>query len=65
MKKAIFDTHGNDTKWNHRSGESVDVLRPLTANEADTADVGPMYKIRFVDGTKTDAFADELMPANC
>ena len=60
METAIFNTHGNDTKWNSRSGEMVTVLRPLTEDEADIEYLGPMYKIRFADGTMTDAFEDEL-----
>ena len=60
IKKAIFDTHGGDSKLNNRSGEVVEVLRALTSDEADLNDVGPMYKIRFADGFETDAFEDEL-----
>ena len=59
MKKE-FNTHGGDTSWNDRSGQVVEVLRPLTEDEADLFDVGPMYRIRFADGTETDAFEDEL-----
>lgn len=60
MKKAIFDTHGGDSTWNERSGEVVEILRELTEEEADIGDVGMMYRIRFSDGTETDAFEDEL-----
>lgn len=60
MKKAIFNTHGGDTTWNCRTGEICEVIRPLTEQEADISDVGPMFKIRFLDGTETDAFEDEL-----
>lgn len=60
MTAAVFDTHGGDSTWNDRSGERVEVLRPLTEDEADLDDVGPMFKIRFADGVETDAFADEL-----
>ena len=59
--KKVFNTHGGDTSWNDRSGQVVEVLRPLTEDEADLFDVGPMFRIRFQDGTETDAFADELM----
>lgn len=58
--KKVFDTHGGDTKLNDRTGQVVDVLRPLTEAEADIADVGKMYKVRFPDGFETDAFEDEL-----
>lgn len=59
--KKVFNTHGGDTSWNDRSGQVVEVLRPLTEDEADLFDVGPMFRIRFQDGTETDAFEDELM----
>lgn len=58
--KKVFSTHGGDTSWNDRSGQVVEVLRPLTEDEADLFDVGPMYRIRFADETETDAFEDEL-----
>lgn len=57
---AVFNTNGTDSEWKKRDGERCRVLRPLTDKEADIADVGPMYKIRFTDGTETDAFEDEL-----
>ena len=60
MKYAIFDTHGGDSKVNSRIGERVEVIRSLTEKEADLLDVGPMYRIKFQDGTETDAFEDEL-----
>ena len=58
---ATFDTHGQDTELNHRSGERVEIIRPLTEDEADIFDVGPMFRIRFADGTEVDAFEDELI----
>lgn len=58
--QKVFNTHGGDTSWNDRSGQIVEVHRPLTEEEADLFDVGPMYRIRFQDGTETDAFEDEL-----
>lgn len=61
--KKIFDTHGGDSELNERSGQLVEVVRPLTEEEADLFDVGPMYRIRFPDGFETDAFEDELMEA--
>lgn len=63
MKKN-FDTHGGDSKLNERSGQLVEVVRPLTEEEADLFDVGPMYRIRFPDGFETDAFEDELVEAS-
>ena len=56
----IFDTHGADSELNCRSGQTCEVLRALTEQEADIFDVGNMYRIRFADGTETDAFEDEL-----
>lgn len=58
--KIIFDTHGGDSTWNYRSGETAVILYPLSEKECDIEDVGPMYRIRFSDGTETDAFEDEL-----
>lgn len=58
--KFIFDSHGGDSALNARTGQSVVVLRALTEQEADIADVGKMFHIRFEDGYETDAFADEL-----
>lgn len=58
--KKVFDTHGGDTQLNDRSGQVVEVIRPLTGKEVDLADVGPMFKVRFEDGYETDAFEDEL-----
>ena len=38
------------------------VIRPLTEQEADIEEVGPMFKIRLEDGAEQDAFEDELIP---
>lgn len=57
---AVFDTHGADSELDSYSEQVVSVIRPLTFEEADLDDVGPMYKIRFNDGKETDAFEDEL-----
>lgn len=59
--KKVFDTHGCDTKLNDRSGQIVEVIRPLTEQEADLFDVGAMYHIQFSDGYETDAFEEELL----
>lgn len=61
MKRMIFDTHGADSELNSRSGSEVTVIRELTEDECDIADVGMMYRIRFADGLEMDAFEDELM----
>lgn len=57
----IFDTHGSDSELNVRSGQTVEVLRPLTYKEADLLETGPMYRVRFPDGYERDAFEDELL----
>lgn len=38
----------------------VTVLRPLTKAEADSFDVGPMFKCKTANGDEFDAFEDEL-----
>lgn len=58
--KKVFNTHGGDTQLNDRTGQTVTVIRPLTGEEADIADVGRMFKVRFEDGYVTDVFEDEL-----
>ena len=58
--RVIFDTHGNDSELNCRSGQEVEIIKPLTETECDIAEVGNMYKVRFDDGTEVDAFEDEL-----
>lgn len=56
--KKVFNTI--DTTYRKYNGEYVTVLRPLTEEEADIEEVGPMYRIRTQDGTTLDAFEDEL-----
>ena len=58
--KFVFDTHGGDSELNHRTGQTVEILRELTEQECDIADVGRMFHVRFEDGLETDAFAYEL-----
>ena len=57
-KKYIFNT--TDSELRKYNGTEVEVIRPLTEDEADISDVGNMYKIRFADGYERDAFEDEL-----
>ena len=57
----IFNTHGTDSDLCVRDGQKCAILRRLTKKEADMFEVGPMYKIRFLDGFETDAFEDELI----
>ena len=61
MKFKIFDTHGADSTYNDRTGQKVEVLRPLTEKEADLLETGPMFRVRFPDGLEIDAFEDELI----
>lgn len=65
MNRAIFkptepgeDSNGLNVE--DRFGSPCTVVRPLTSEEVDIEEVGPMHKIRFDDGTITDAFANEL-----
>ena len=57
-KKYIFNT--TDSELRKYNGTEVEVIRPLTEDEADIFDVGNMYKVRFSDGYERDAFEDEL-----
>jgi len=58
MRSYVFQTTQSDyLKYN---GTHVDIIRPLNEQEADIADVGRMYKVRFCDGFIGDAFEDEL-----
>lgn len=59
--KCIFDTFGSDSSLNVRSGQIVEIIRPLTEKEADLFLTGPMFHIRFADGFETDAFENELL----
>ena len=56
--KKIFNT--TDSELKKYNGTEVEVIRPLTEDEVDIADVGNMYKVRFYDGYERDAFEDEL-----
>lgn len=42
------------------TGQGAVLVRPLTSDEADIDDVGPMWRVRFDNGEEHDAFADEL-----
>lgn len=57
MKKIFNTTYTELTKYN---GTEVEIIRPLTKDEADIEDVGNMYKVRFYDGYERDVFEDEL-----
>ena len=47
-------------QYEDRVGQSFAVLRPLTVNEIDLEEVGPMFRIRFEDGFETDAWPEEV-----
>lgn len=57
-KKYKFNT--TDSELEKYDGTEVEVIRPLTEDEADIFDVGNMYKVRFADGYENDVFEDEL-----
>lgn len=59
-RKKVYDSHNGDSGLNVRTGQVVEVLRELTDREADIADVGRMFHVRFADGFETDVFEDEL-----
>jgi len=62
----IFTRYSPTTTIEHdllaHSGQEVELIRPITRNEADICDVGPMFAIRFADGYENHAFIDELDP---
>lgn len=63
MTNKVFRSSASDKGepgYPERSGQKVKVLRPLTSEEIDIEEVGPMFRIRFADNVVTDAFADEL-----
>ena len=57
MKKIFLTTQSDLLKYN---GSDCEIVRELTDDECDKADVGRMYKVRFADGKEIDAFEDEL-----
>jgi len=61
-QKVVFNSTHSAAKQDGRLNVEVEIVRPLTDQEADLDEVGPMYKIRFADGHIEDAFADELSP---
>lgn len=58
-KSYIFET--TETTLKEYNGTKVEVIRPLTEEECDVADVGNMFKVRFNDGNERDVFEDELV----
>lgn len=51
-------------EYSAHSGQSVRIVRPLTAEEADgpAQGVEQMYRVRAADGWEGDAFESELNP---
>ena len=49
-----------DSELKEHNGTKVKVIRPLTEDECDVADVGNMHKAVFNDGLDYDVFEDEL-----
>ena len=48
-----------------RIGQSATVVRHYTEDDAehDISEVGPMYRIRFDDGTEIEAWPEEVDPS--
>lgn len=64
MNSSNFDVkifHTTQSDLQQYNGQEIRVLRPLTDNECDKADVGEMFKIQFKDGNVIDAFSDEII----
>ncbi len=58
-KSYIFST--SDSQLKKYNNTKVSVLRPLTEDECDIADIGNMFKVCFWDGYERDVFEDELI----
>lgn len=64
---ATFTLHGTDEYAAEFDGQTVTVIRPLDPNNPASnldEEVGPMYRLRSLDGREFDAFADELTAAD-
>jgi hypothetical protein len=70
MTDTIFRSHSvteGAPGYRERSGQPVTVVREVDVEvdpAAEEEDVSPLYVIRFEDGVETEAFADELEPAD-
>lgn len=49
-----------DSELKEYNGTKVKVLRPLTEDECDIAEVGKMYQVVSNDGFEYEVFEDEL-----
>ena len=61
MNISIFCPRGRENQIH--SGSECEIIRNAIA-ETGKEDEKAIYRIRFDDGTETDAFEDELIPAN-
>lgn len=67
MDEAIFRSQSvsdGAPGFRERSGEAVTVLEEVREDDPEVAmddNVGRIYRIRFSDGTETEAFEDELV----
>ena len=62
--RVVFDSHGGDTTLNWRTGQHATVVRRLTQDEADLDEVGPMWEVKFEDGSLVHVFEDEIKEAD-
>lgn len=60
---CIFDSHGADSQMNNLTGQAVTVIRKLTEDEVDVAEVGPMYLVQLESGKTADVFEGEITEA--
>lgn len=64
MKVAIFQSSSmtdGAPGYPERSGQTVNIIRPLTDGEYDKEESDPMFVVQFSDGTETHAFDFELI----
>lgn len=59
LDRKIFNSSA-ETKLTEYNGNTVKVIRPLTAADAWDEEVGPMFLVEFHDGTQDHVFGDEL-----
>lgn len=61
MVEAVFTSI--DAAYSCHNGETVRILRSLSAGEASDPEGSQMYRIRFLDGTEAEAYEEELKKA--
>lgn len=64
-RRYLFRYSGQDALRQLRSHDGLVcvVIRPLTGDEVDLDEIGPMSRVRFEDGYEDDVFDDELTEA--